>query len=90
VQSLRSADATVKFTLDEYQRTAPLGDGTPAENLSTAMTSETVSRAIMFITDRASGKMLYQAGSGEVTSDRRGAFESTFSKLMKDLKSLLK
>ena len=88
--SCSSAEATVKLTMDEYQGLGSSGDGTSLQNTSAALKAETHSRAKMFITDCASGKALYQVKGKEFTYDRQLAFEDTFSKLSKDLKTLAK
>jgi hypothetical protein len=49
-----------------------------------------ISQARMFITNQASGKLLYQVNGGLANDDRLGAFTSAFSKLLKDLRTLSK
>ena len=90
VDSCSSADAMVKLTMNEHERMAPAGDGSRLEDKSAALTVETFSQAKMLITDRASGRTLYQTQGKEFTDDRQGAFANTFSKLLKDLKNLSK
>jgi len=90
VDSCSSADATVKLTMNEHERMAPAGDGSRLEDKSAALTVETFSQARMLITDRASGKTLYQTDGKEYTDDRQAAFANTFAKLLKDLKTLSK
>ncbi len=95
LDSCSSAEATVKLTMEESERLGPAGDGTNGtggslQNMATALKTVKLQQAKMLITNRASGKTLYQAEGGEFTDDREGAFGSAFSKLLKDLKALSK
>jgi hypothetical protein len=85
-----TADATVKLSMEETERLGPAGDGTPLQNTSGALIAVKLQRAKILVTNRASGKALYQAESGEFTDDREGAFGGAFSKLLKVLKTLSK
>jgi hypothetical protein len=89
MDSCSSVDATVNLTMDDRQETAPTGDNT-IQDTRTMMKLLMISQAKMFITDQASGKMLYQVTGGLADDDRLGAFASPFSKLLKDLRTLPK
>jgi len=88
VDNCSSADVTVKLTLEAHEKLALAGDGTAMQDMSEAVRSEMISRVKMLVTDRESGRTLYQVDGGPVTNDRQGAFASPFSKLLKDLKTL--
>jgi len=90
MDSCSSVDATVKLTMDDRQETAPTGDNTLVADTRTVMKLVMISQAKMFITNQASGKMLYQVNGGLANDDRLGAFASPFSKLLKDLRTLPK
>jgi len=86
-----SADAVVKLDLRDSDKEswddahAPAGSG-GISGIST-VTSITVAQAKMFVTNRASGKTLYQV-EGKPRNDGESAFESVFSKLFSDVKAL--
>lgn len=90
LDSCSSAAAAVKFKMNDYERLGAAGDGTTLQNPTAALKAETLSQARMLITDRASGKTLYQVEGKEYTDDRQAAFANTFAKLLKDLKTLSK
>ncbi len=90
LDSCSSAEATVILTMEESERLGPAGDGTTLQNEAYALKTVRLQQAKMLITNRASGRTLYQAEGGEFTDDREGAFGSAFSKLLKDLKALSK
>jgi hypothetical protein len=85
-----SAEATVKVTMEETEGTAPFGDSSNLQDKTQAMKAVQIQRARILVTNRASGKDLYQAESGEFTDDREGAYGGAFSRLLKDLKALSK
>jgi len=84
------ADALVKLTLNERDEPVAAVDSANLGNAAAAMTTETVSRAKMVVTDRTSGKELYEVEGEAIHSNRQGAIASPFTKLSKDLKSLSK
>jgi hypothetical protein len=90
MDSCSSADATVKLTMEDHQDTSPTGDSTVVGDMRTVMKLVMISQAKMFITNPASGKMLYQVNGGLANDDRLGAFASPFLKLLKDLRTLPK
>jgi hypothetical protein len=86
-----SADAVVKLDMRDRDKEswddwhAP-GGGEGISGIST-VTSLTIAQAKMLITNRASGKTLYQV-EGKPRDDGEGAFDSVFSKLLDDVKAL--
>jgi hypothetical protein len=86
-----SADAIVKLDMRDRDKESWDDAHAPASSgvglgIST-VTSVTVAQAKMLVTNRASGKTLYQV-EGKPRNDGESAFESVFSKLLGDVKAL--
>ncbi len=86
-----SADAIVKLDMRDrhkeswdYAHAPGGGEGISGTSM---VTSVTVAQAKMLITNRASGKTLYQV-DGKPRNDGESAFNSVFSKLLDDVKAL--
>ncbi len=86
-----SADAIVKLDMRDRDKEswddahAPASAGV-GSGIST-VTSITIAQAELLVTNRASGKTLYQV-EGKPRNDGESAFESVFSKLLGDVKAL--
>ncbi len=90
VDDCSQADAVIRLEFEEGMEVGQTSGGGTLQGAPTTSVPEAVYKTRLYVTDRASGRLLYRVEGESIRMRRENSIASPFSKLQRDFKTLSK